>query len=416
MAFTNNQNLANSNAPQSPYATAFGYNQNKVLLNDIKKEIVDRMPEDFRDIQMLMMKTPKMIKSDERIWFELNTSIQPLRSQPLPSNIAAGTTQVIPVLDTTVVGLDTNVGYPTNQKATVIAIDPAGSTVTLQSQTGVALPALSSGQSYVFNFQSTGVADGAAGGSSNYRLNPLIEQYNWLELFYAQTNMGLVDKLKYQNNEAVNYLFTQLDKMHLEVYTGMSNAFWNGTRGQYTMSNGTPAKAMEGVYPWMVRNGSYAATTTTANLWDTLQTAAFATRTGTGNYPRMIFAAPKYIQAISDNLKTTLIRYTAEGDNDVSLNLNTVSLGTGQFVLQPYQRFEQASGSFPSFFEDTVFMLDWNLIDVAKMEGLPDMTGTIGAIGDNPYTTALNSTNYMLTSLTTELKNPYGHAIISVNG
>lgn len=416
MNYSGNQNLQNANAPLSNYAQAFGLDQNKILLNDIKKEIIDQTPNDYIDIKMLMLKDNyQSSNSDEHIWFESPNQNNPLRSTVLTANIAAGSTQTIPVSDTTVVGTDTMVFYDSNgAQAAVIAIDPVASTVTLRAMTNLSLPALSSGNSYVFANASRNVADSSLGTSSGSRISGLMEQYNYVELFMDDTKFGMVEKQKYLQNETINYVDFNRKKMIEKVMLSQSNKFWNGTRGQIVLSNNLPAKTMEGIYPWLIRNSAYQATTTPANLWTTIQDAGFSTRHGSGNYPRMIFGTPKWIQQIAANLKTDLIRYTAESDTNVSLNLETVSVGTAKYVLMPYQRFEAASGSFPSFFENTLFLLDWDFINPVKMKGIPDFMGQIGSLMTNQYTMALAEIEYQFASLSLQPTVADAHAVITV--
>lgn len=402
----------NLNAPGSNYAADFGKETTKQIALQIQKMIFDASPQDYMDLAILNMQKAENVKGDEFSYFEAPWQRKALVTPVLSSNITAATTQTIPVLNPTEAVVDTVIDYPTEVKGSITSVDVNSSTITVRSLTGQTLPALSSGSAYIFANSSSIDGDGTTNITQAYRLTDLIERYNYVQMFARRTDFGRMEMFKYQNLATTDYVTMNRTKMIEQFRTDLANSYWNGEKGEATLSNGTKVKTMSGLYPAMIKAGSYRSTASASNLLEAIKTAAFRSRYGTGNYVRFLYAVPELLDDIATEVKQPLIRYQAAGDNGADLQLDYISLGTSKLVMVPMQRFEAKSGCFPASFEKRIFILDQASIKPCVAWNY--RIGKIGHRGENPNTLNNYSTEYIEGTLSMKFQNPLGSAIIDV--
>lgn len=402
----------NLNAPGSNYATTYNHDKTKLIRDMIRQIIFDAAPQEYMDLAILGMAKPRVEKSDEFIYLEMQYQRKSVQTPTLTANIAAAGSYTVPVVSTEDVGLDTILVYTSNnQKATVIAIDATASTVTLKAMTGATLPALSSGSTYVFPNHSSVDFDGTSTITTNYRLNNLIERYNFVQMYAKATTFGRMELYKYENAGTTDYLMNNRQQMMNMYRMDISNSYWNGDRGEVTSSTGKKGKTMGGIYPAMIQAGSYEVTTTTGSLVAAFKDAVFSTQFGKSGYTRFLYGTPRLLDTLSDAFKGQFIRYTPESSS-VYLELDAIDLRTSRIVLVPMQRWERKSNSFPDFWENQLILLDQSNIRPVICWG-----ERIGRVPNRESAPNLNNyeIEYIEGTMSQEFNNPLGSAIIKVS-
>lgn len=403
----------NLNAPGSNYATNFGHDKTKLIRDMIRNMIFDASPQEYYDLAILGMATPRVEKSDEFIYLEKQWQRKSIQSTVLASNIAAGTLQTIPVTTTENVSTDIIVIYTSNnQKANVVEVNTTANTVTLRAMTGQTLPALTSGNVYFFPHSSSLDADNTSTISQNYRLNDLVERYNYVQMFSRTSRFGRMEMYKYKNAGVTDYLMNNREEMINQYRVDISNSYWNGDRGEMTHSSGQKAKTMGGIYPSMIAAGAYQVNTTTSNLVAAFKDAVFSTQYGKAGYTRYMYGTPRLLDIVADNFKNQFTRWTpVESRPTLNLELEAIDLRTSKIVLVPMQRFERKSNSFPDSFENRLFILDQ-----ASIRPVICWSERIGRVGSRENAENLNNyeIEYIEGTMSQEFNNPLGSAIIDV--
>ncbi len=362
-------NLSNTNSFDSKYAETYGKDKSRIIGSRIRKVLFDNAPQQyFTDLKLLGLKTPETEMSDEFFYYSYNYQRQAIQTAVLSTAISSGASQVIPIINPDQVAPNTIITYvANNQKANVIAVDRNALTMTVAALTGQSLPALATGNSYYFNNLSSVDADGTNMITQNFRLSPLIEQYNFIQMFAKACPWGRVDKWKTQNNQRVDYMEKNQMEMTRQYQIDISNAFWNGERGQVPTAQGFPAKTMWGLYPQMVDAGSYHLTATSSNLIAAFQDLVFSTEYGPAGNERFLFASPRMLQLLFDLYKFTFIRYQPEGSPSTDLTLKMVQLESSNIVFVPMKRLED-DASFPGW-SRRMFLVDMKNIQPKIMWG-----------------------------------------------
>jgi hypothetical protein len=406
-------NNAELNAPGSNYAQQYGKDTTKLIMEIIRKTIFDAVPADYYDLAILNMQNAKFVSGDEHIYFEKSIQRQGILTTVLSGNIAAGSVQIIPITNIDDAGVDYIVQNTTTQvRGTITSVNTTLGTMTVQAYSGQTLPQLNSGSQYTYILSTSVDGDGTSNITQSQRLDNLIERYNYVQQFARRTDYGRMEKFKYDKIGTTDYVTENKKELINQYRMDLSNAMWNGERGEVTLSNGTKVKTMGGHYPTMLAAGSVQISTTISNLPDAVMQAHYLSRYGTGNYVRMLYAVPEMIHNIAVALKQPLIRWQPKNDTAADLGLEYMSFGDGKLVFVPMQRWEQKSNCFSADWEKRIILLDQqNIIPVLAWG---ERTGYIGDRSQNPYTFNNYSTEYIEGTMSVEHNNPLAGAIIDV--
>lgn len=361
-----NNHLQNmhTNPLGSGYASAYGHAVTGVLARHTRRVIYDAAPKQYLDLKILSMKTPLKKESDEFFYNEMGFGRDPIISNTIPANIPAGSTQVIPILNKDNVSKDMIVVYPNNTRGTITNVSPSGTgaNITVSAMTGETLPLVASGAigSLVLAYLSPVEADGMDSISNYVRYNT-IERSNYVQMVIKAMRFGRMELQKYQHTSTLdNYLDMQKKRMYQQFRISLSNIFWNGKKGEVTLSNGMKAKTAGGVYPIMQEAGSAHLSATLATVQDALEELALTTEYGDYGQTRFLYGTPTAIHYLTQQYKRDLTRYTPN-DDIARLGLKGIDIGSTNIVFVPMKRFEEPS-CFPSSFRSRLFLLDQNSI------------------------------------------------------
>jgi len=357
---------------QNDSATANNVTETILLQKAIQKLIYSAVPEQYYALKLLFEKTPMEYGSDEFEFLEKTFGRTPMEaaSGVAAANASAGAevTQTIPVTADSVkraVPNDTFF-YPDGTMGIIRSV--SGTNVTVASQTGKGLPAVTAGD--VFAIKSAFNADGESTFSHFDRMET-ITRYNYIELFLRAQRWGKVELLKWKNQGTTNYL--ELDKQEKieQLRTDLFVSFFNGVRGEFTRSTGVSGKTMGGILPTMTAAGSMKGTPSLAALRSDFETLAFKTNYKKAGGTRFIFGVDEMLYELSKVYKDDKIRY-APNDNIASMNLDQFKFGTMKFVPVPCELFKERS-CFPASWSRKLLVLDLESISPVKMKGLPMM-------------------------------------------
>ena len=192
----------------------------------------------------------------------------------VPAQVAvpgAHVTQVIPLTAASLdrVSPDLIIIYPDGSHGVIASI--AGSNATVNSLTNEGLPAIAAND--IFAIQSTVRSDGMD-YYSNYERLETVTRYNYIQFFLRAKRWARVEMQKYMNAGTTDYLKNDKAEKMKQLRIDMFNSFWNGRRGEYTISNGYAAKAMGGIFPLMQNAGSATANPTLAGLQSSFEALA----------------------------------------------------------------------------------------------------------------------------------------------
>lgn len=348
---------ANLNALGSQYSQQFGHNTSLLIQKKINEIIFDAAPQQFFELAMLNMQPSEQVGSDEFFYMEMGYGRNPLQ---VTANVAAAVypaTQTIPVASTDDITVDTIIVYPNNAKGNVTTVN-AGISIVVTPMTAGSVPAVVIGD--ILSNHSPVEADAATDIKQYYRTET-IERYNFVQMFIKARRYGKMELYKHMMaGTTSNYLKLDRQRLLQQFRTDLSNAFWNGERGEVTLSNGTKAKTTGGIYPLMLAAGSPNAVTPVATLPDAIEDMVLSTMFGDYGQTKFLYGAPRQILEISKAYKSTLTRYSPN-DQIANLGLQEVKLGAGSVVFVPVQRFE-SSASFPASWAKRLFLIDHNNI------------------------------------------------------
>lgn len=344
---------ANLNALGSNYATQFGHPNSLLIQKVVRDVIFDAAPQQFFDLMLLNMKQSEECASDEFFYQEMGYGRNPLQATANVAGAAYPATQVIPVASTDDITVDTIIVYPNNAKGNVTAV-VAGTSITVTPYTGGAVPAVTAGD--VLANHSPVEAD-AQTGISQYFRSETIERFNYVQMFVKARRYGKMELFKYMKaGTTSNYLALDRKRLLQQFRTDLSNAFWNGERGEVTLANGTVAKTCGGIFPLMLAAGSPSTITPVATLPGAVEDIALSTEFGEYGQTRFLYGTNRRLNDLSQAYKAPLTRY-APNDMVARMNLNMISIGSSNIVLVPYNRF-QSDASFPASWADRLILLD----------------------------------------------------------
>jgi hypothetical protein len=401
-----NANLANVNLNSigSNYATQFGHQNSLLIQKQVRKAIFDAAPAQFFDLMLLNMKGSEQVDSDEFFYQEAGYGRNPIQANAVSVAATHPATTAVTIASAEDVSLDTVVAFPNNAKGTVTAI--VGNVITITPMTGGTVPALAVGE--LLSNHGPVEADAARDIKQYFRLTT-IERHNYVQMFVKARRYGKMELFKHQQaGTTSNYL--QLDRMRMlqQFRIDLSNAFWNGERGEVTLSNGTKAKTCGGVYPLMLAAGSMQVSTPVATLPDAIEDAALSTEFGDYGQTRFLCGTPRRILDVSKAYKSSLTRYTPN-DKIADLSIDMIKIGSSNIVLVPMKRFEDTA-SFPANWKDKLFLLDYNCIQPVHC-----FTEEMGDTLDRSRGSLNNYTDsWVSATFSMKFNNPLACAIINV--
>lgn len=370
----------NTNPQSSNYNTDSGYSADESILiqKAVQREIFDAAPKQYNALKLLYAKEMKDVNLDEFEFLEHTFGREPVTANAISAAVAAvaGTTvtQSVTVTAATVTFLtpDLILIYPNNSKGVITAI--AGNVLTVKSLTSSGLPAVAVND--VFAIQSTIVADGMD-YFSNYERVSTVTRYNYVQFFLRACRWNRVELQKHKNAGTTNYL--DIDRAHKlkQIRIDLFNSFFNGTRGEFQISNLYVAKAMGGIFPTMVAAGSQNANPTTAGFAAAFEALAFSTNFKAEGDVRFVYGTDEILHLFSQTYKLPTIEYRPE-NQIADLRLQEIRIGTMRFVLVPCELFKETA-CFPSIWQRRMLILDQETIHPVKMKGLPalEMGGTL---------------------------------------
>lgn len=371
----------NTNPEGSNYANDSEYSpvELNLIQKAIREVIFDAAPAQYNSLKVLFSKPYAEKNLDEFEYLEKTFGRSPIESNAIVgAQVAvpgAHVTQVIAMTAASITRIseDMIIIYADGTHGVVAAI--AGNNVTVNSLTGGGLPAVAVGD--VFAIQSTIRSDGMD-YFSNYERLDTVTRYNYVQFFLRARRWARVELQKYINAGTTDYLKNDKAEKMKQLRIDMFNSFWNGVRGEYTISNGYAAKAMGGIYPSMVNAGSATANPTLAGLQASFEAIAFQTNYKAEGGTRFIYGTDEILNEFSKIYKQPGLRY--EPNNEVAnLKLKRIELGTMNFVLVPCELWREES-CFEAAWARRVIILDQETVKPVKMKGIPALE--MGQTGD----------------------------------
>jgi hypothetical protein len=364
----------NTNPQGSQYSQISGYSAQETILirKAIKEAIFDAAPEQYNALKVLFEKDFEEVLSDEFEYLEFTFGRTALESTAIvaaaPAVAGVPATQVIPMTAASIshITVDLIITYPNGTPAVIRSI--AGLNVTVESQTSAGLPAIAVGD--IFAIQSTIDADGRD-FFANYERLETITRYNFIQQFLRAWRWARIERLKHQNLGTTNYLQKDRDEKMRQIRTDLFVSYFNGTRGEFRLSDGSIAKAMGGIWPTMVAAGSMTANPTVAGLRTAFEQLAFATNYKKVGATRFIYGTDEMLHILAQVFKDPGTRY-APSDEIANLKLKEYQMGTMNFVPVPCELFKEAS-CFPKDWKRRILVVDQESVAPVKMKGLPEM-------------------------------------------
>jgi hypothetical protein len=392
-------NLPFGNTPLNPegsnYAANSGYTTAETILIEkaVREAIFDAAPEQYKALRLVFEKNFIEYNNDEFEYLEKTFGRSALECNAIVAAVAAvpgaAVQQVIAFQAASIphVGIDLILVYPDGTKGIVKSI--AGNNITVESQTSVGLPATAVGD--IFAIQSTIIADGM-NSFSNYERMQTITRYNYIQFFLRAARWARIERQKHINSGRTNYMeLDQKEKMD-QLRTDLFVSFFNGTRGEFALANGQPAKSMGGIFPTMQAAGSMFGTPTLAGLRSQFETLAFKTNYKKEGGVRMIYGTDEILYALSSIFKDPGTRYTPN-DRIADMNLTEYKIGNMRFVPVTCELFKEPA-CFPKEWAKRLLVLDQETISPVKMKGIESMNSGASKIGMLRLTYRYNSTTH----------------------
>lgn len=399
----------NTNPQSSNYGTISGYTATEQILiaKAIREAIFDSAPEQYNALRLVFEKEFEEVNNDEFEYLENSFGRSALECNAIVAAVAAvaGTavSQVIAFTAASIphAGIDLVLVYPDGTKGIIRAI--AGNNITVESQTSAGLPATAVGD--IFSIQSTIYGDGMS-DFSNYERLETVTRYNFIQLFLRACRWGRVEQLKHLNSGTTNFLDKDKKEKMRQIRTDLFNSFFNGTRGEFRLANGLPAKSMGGIYPSMQAAGSMNANPTLAGLRSAFETFAFKTNHKKEGGVRMIYGTAEILYELAKIFKDPGLRY-APSDRVADMGLTEYNLGNMKFVPVVCELFKEQS-CFPKEWARKLLVVDQETVAPVKMKGLPAMfSGTTLDKGANGTREGFKDW-YVEANLSLRFNNPLG--------
>jgi hypothetical protein len=380
-------NLPYGNRNTNPQGSFYGVESeyNPTELNLIRKAIYDVIfdaaPAQFDTLKLVFSKPFEDVPSDEFEYLEKTFGRSPIVANGNTAAAAAAPgahqTQTLTLTTASMSRItpDLIIVYPDGVTHAVVTAITGGNTITVNSLTNEGLPAVATND--VFAIQSTIRADGMT-SFSNYERTDVITRYNYVQFFLRAKRWATIELQKYINLGTTNYLEVDKAEKLKQLRIDLFNSFWNGKRGEYTISGGYAAKAMGGIYPTMLAAGSATPSTTVAGLQSTFEATAFQTNFKAEGATRFIYGTDEILNEFSKIYKQPGLRYEPNNET-ANLKLKRIELGTQNFVLVPCELWREES-CFSADWARRVIVLDQESVRPVKMKGIPAMN--MGQTGD----------------------------------
>lgn len=408
----------NTNPQSSQYATISAYSPTESILiaKAIKRAIFDAAPAQYNALKLLYEKPFEEVNNDEFEYVENTFGRSALVANAIVGAQAASPgsqVQQTPVtfLASSMLHLspDVVVLYPDGLSRGVISAILSGTTVTINSQTSAGLPAIAVGD--VFAVQSTIMAD-AMTYFSNYERMETVTRYNFVQWFLRAARWGRIELQKHTNSGTTDYLVVDKEQKLKQLRVDLFNAFFNGKKGEYQISSGYIAKAMDGIVPTMLAAGAMTANPTLAGLKSAFETLAFATNYKVEGAVRFIYGTDEILYELGKVWKEPGIRY-APSDSIANLNLTEYKLGTMRFVPVNCELFRESS-CFTADWKRKLLIIDQETITPIKMKGIPQLEmGSTLDKGDNGTREGFKDW-WVQAQLSLQMNNPLSSFIIDV--
>jgi hypothetical protein len=367
--------MLTANPQSSNYGTESGYSptETNLIAKAIKNAIFDSAPEQFNALRLIFEKPMEEKLGREFEYLEKTFGRSALEATAgvaaQPAVVGVPQTQVIPMTANSVSRItpDLIIVYPNNAKAVIKSI--AGLNVTVESQTSDGLPAVSNGD--VFSIMSTIQADGMD-YFSNYERMETITRYNYIQEFLRARRWTRMELAQFENLGTTDYLVKDKAETIRQLRVDLFNAFFNGQRGEFQISNNYVTTAMGGIFPTMVDAGSANANPTLAGLIPVFKSLAFNTNFKAEGGTRFIYGTQEILHELSGVFKEPGLRY-APNDTIASMDLKKYNFGGMNFVPVPCELFREVS-CFPADWARRILVLDQETISPVRMKGIPYMS------------------------------------------
>jgi hypothetical protein len=374
--------LANTNAPGSPYAAAYGRGVTSHLMLPVSPIIFDAQPQQFLDLQYLMAFTTEEAPGDEVIWHENVWSRSPIVTAgaiageaAVPGSTVTDTVVVTPdSLNYVFVGqklhfTDDN-GVP--NQVIVSNVNTGTATVTMRSMVGVGIgPVAATG---------VNLTNGLTAGGDGFQTfsNPVrtktVRRTNLIEkVGPEQMIWNRLERLKWKNQSQTNFMEVDMRNVLTQLKVSMCQRIWLGQYGEglvsYSNSGETAiAKFTEGIVPSIINNGGAVLNSTMSTVWDDLTTGIFQTNFGPITNERVIFGTPEMLHALNLKQKAEFVRYSA-GDKIWDLDFEEWRFGGQKLTLVPTQIWNDPA-SFPEEYARRLVVLQKSSVKLVTMRGV----------------------------------------------
>lgn len=352
-------------APGSPYARDFSGEERKELQLSFKREIYDRAPRQFLDLQILGKK-PFITgwPSFEVSWQEMEHQRKPVIATGAAAGVNHPSTQSFTVQSVDTVAKEMIVVYPTNEEGSVTEVNTSTKTITVTPMTGKTLPAVVANDS--FAGQGFLKEDGGDDANGYFRAD-VINRDNLIMTIERARKYTKEERYIRNNQDMTNFIQMERMKLVENVRMDFSCNYWNGAGGEFTMSNGKRVRSTKGIFPQMVEGGSPTTSATTSTLTAALEDICMSINNGTYGRSKFVYASNINILRIQKAFKNDQTRYTPK-DQVVDLTLGSIDFGDVKAFLVPMNRLIDPS-QFPAAFANRVMVVDHNLIDIYQTWG-----------------------------------------------
>ena len=373
--------LANTNAPGSPYAAAYGRGVTSHLMLPVSPIIFDAQPQQFLDLQYLMAFATEEAPGDEIIWHENVWSRSPIVTDEAitaaPAIPGSTTTTTFDVtadsLNYVYVGQKIHFTDDNGVPNQVIVSNIVGNAVTVRSMVGVGIGGVA---------QAGGVnlTNGMTAGGDGFQTfaNPVrtktVRRTNLIEkVGPEQMIWNRLERLKWKNQAQTNFMEVDMRNVLTQLKVSMCQRIWLGQYGEglvnYAFGGETAiAKFTEGIVPSIINNGGAVLNSTMSTVWDDLTTGIFQTNFGPINNERVIFGTPEMLHALNLKQKAEFVRYSA-GDKIWDLDFEEWRFGGQKLTLVPTQIWNDAA-SFPEEYARRLVVLQKSSVKLVTMRGV----------------------------------------------
>lgn len=364
-----NQN-ANPQGANYPNDSAYTPTETNLLAKSIEPSLYDAAPKQYAAMKLLFQKPVKDVNLDEHEYLEYTFGRQAVEATSAIAAVAASpgnvVTQSFDVSTASLSNLRVSdiLTYPDNTEAVITLI--AGNTITVSSRANIGISAVAIGDS--FAIRSTIMADGQ-NQFDNYSRLETVTRYNYVQFFLRAQRWDEIEMQKYENAGTTDYMTVDKKQKVKQLRYDMFISFWNGHRGEYTLSGARVAKSMGGIYPTMIAAGSQVGTPTLGGLQATFETLAFSTNYKAEGETRFIYGTHQALHELSKVYKLSNVRYTTD-TMKVNLDLGQIELGGSMYVLVPCELWKESS-CFPADWNNRLIVLDQETVTPVKLKGKP---------------------------------------------